>query len=33
MTLFREVQKRSILQNAPLAEEYQGIETRREATH
>jgi hypothetical protein len=27
MTLFREVQKRSILQNAPLSEELQGIET------
>jgi hypothetical protein len=33
MTLFREVQKRSILQNAPLADAYQGIESRREATH
>ena len=27
MTLFREVQKRSILQSAPLSEDLQGIET------
>ncbi len=26
MTLFREVQKRSILQNVPLDEEFRGIE-------